>query len=576
MRLRHVPDFATPTAVTPRVRKVQFGDGYDQRTGDGVNTMQGRLQARFANRTKAVRDELIAFFRAHRGAGAFDMSMPDQTWAATDSGFGVGTGSRTQYQLLRQEMTTRRDDWQGEWPAYTKPRTNYFPSTNDLITMFSNTQGGAGTAVVKTANAGIAPDGTMTALRVEMDKGAVNANTEFSGITRAATLNDPARRGCFSVWLRTADGSTKRVSVEAASGLSQQIVTVTPQWQRFSATVTGVGTRSGFVRLRWYSASSFTDNQASLFVWGPQYEYDVSEPTRYVPNPTSSNTTEAPTYDAANGFVPATGFTVIPTLYTDGSWHGKYKLSPDQRSNLFQYSEDWTQAIWTKGNTTVTANAIAAPDGTVTADKVLINTAIAVPHYVKQSYGSTSTNQLYTFSCFVKAAEWTKIYIEFSTKAGLLPNVTFDLALGTVIANSGTTNGGTITSYGNGWYRVTVTHNVGSGGSNAGAAIMAYDGSTVAVTGDGVGGFYTWGSQFELGAVATPYIPTTSAVVTVTDYTLTDSGILNLATAPAAGEVLSFDGVGEVVKRVVAESWTDAPTGFNNYDISAELREVAA
>jgi len=44
----------------------------------------------------------------------------------------------------------------------------------------------------------------------------------------------------------------------------------------------------------------------------------------------------------------------------------------------------------------------------------------------------------------------------------------------------------------------------------------------------------------ELGNQATAYIPTTSAAVTVTDYTLS-SGVITLAEVPVTGAALSYD-----------------------------------
>lgn len=41
---------------------------------------------------------------------------------------------------------------------------------------------------------------------------------------------------------------------------------------------------------------------------------------------------------------------------------------PYQRPNLLAYSQDFSQTIWAKTGITITADAVAAPDGTVTAD----------------------------------------------------------------------------------------------------------------------------------------------------------------------------------------------------------------
>ena len=49
--------------------------------------------------------------------------------------------------------------------------------------------------------------------------------------------------------------------------------------------------------------------------------------------------------------------------YTDST--GVVRRSP---YNLLQYSEQFDNAAWTKTNSTITANATTAPDGTLSAD----------------------------------------------------------------------------------------------------------------------------------------------------------------------------------------------------------------
>ncbi|WP_156920677.1 phage head spike fiber domain-containing protein [Fundidesulfovibrio putealis] len=49
-------------------------------------------------------------------------------------------------------------------------------------------------------------------------------------------------------------------------------------------------------------------------------------------------------------------------------------LIEEQRTNLLYPSEDFSNAAWTKTRATITANAAVAPDGTMTADKLVEDT----------------------------------------------------------------------------------------------------------------------------------------------------------------------------------------------------------
>ena len=60
-------------------------------------------------------------------------------------------------------------------------------------------------------------------------------------------------------------------------------------------------------------------------------------------------------------------------------------------------------------------------------------------------------------------------------------------------------------------------------------------------------GLFIWGAQLEQNiaakpAGATPYIPTTTAAATVTDYTLSNVGVVSLGQAPLVGAALTWTG----------------------------------
>ena len=70
------------------------------------------------------------------------------------------------------------------------------------------------------------------------------------------------------------------------------------------------------------------------------------------------------TYVAESGLIADAEVGVPRIDWTNGV--GELLLEP-QSTNLFTYSEDFSDASWTKSGTTVTSNAILSPDGSVNA-----------------------------------------------------------------------------------------------------------------------------------------------------------------------------------------------------------------
>lgn len=70
------PSFEATEASRPRVRKTQFGDGYEQRVRFGLNTNPKEWSLTFAERSDAERDAILAFLDARGGAESFDWTAP--------------------------------------------------------------------------------------------------------------------------------------------------------------------------------------------------------------------------------------------------------------------------------------------------------------------------------------------------------------------------------------------------------------------------------------------------------------------------------------------------------------------
>ena len=223
----------------------------------------------------------------------------------------------------------------------------------------------------------------------------------------------------------------------------------------------------------------------------------------------------APLTITNNGGVASTFLPPIyPSDFSGTGWGNPSVLIEPASTNIISYSQDFSSSVyWNLNGATVTSNATTAPDGTLTAAKIVETSATGSLHGIEQGLGATN-GLAYTLSVYVKAAErgW---FILDNTHQGVLNfRNYYNLATGTVGTMAGGNSQTTMTNAGNGWWRCTVTRPAGTYGSHrvcmyatTGDATPTYNG-TVGV------GVYVWGVQLEYQLGATSYIPTTSSAVT--------------------------------------------------------------
>jgi hypothetical protein len=157
------------------------------------------------------------------------------------------------------------------------------------------------------------------------------------------------------------------------------------------------------------------------------------------------------------------------------------------RVNLLTKTEQFDDAAWTKTNVTVTANAIVAPDGTMTADRLIENTAIST-HDLRQTVALVAAASTFTIRAKPNGRTWIALAV------GSIRYAYFNLAGAGVVGFSLNATGA-ISVDANGWYTCTLTFTpAAAGGDNAYVYLASAD-NVVTYTGDGTSGIYIWGAD---------------------------------------------------------------------------------
>ena len=77
----YVPDFGAQVQIKPRVRAVAFGDGYQQRQADGINTQPQVWSLQWQNRDNSETGAIKSFLQTRAGVEAFDWTPPNEDTA---------------------------------------------------------------------------------------------------------------------------------------------------------------------------------------------------------------------------------------------------------------------------------------------------------------------------------------------------------------------------------------------------------------------------------------------------------------------------------------------------------------
>jgi hypothetical protein len=190
-------------------------------------------------------------------------------------------------------------------------------------------------------------------------------------------------------------------------------------------------------------------------------------------------------------------------------------LVEEQRTNLLLQSNGF-DTNWNNTNSSETAAAGTAPDGTNTAWELKDTVdASATTHSIAQGSIAMTAGVAYTCSIFAKAGTLPRVLLILTGAVAFSSgnkSTIFNLTTGITSSPApGVT--AQMVAYPNGWYRCVMTV-AADGTGNATATVRIDNGSTSSYQGGGTGTIHLWGADLQAGSTPSSYIPTTTAAVT--------------------------------------------------------------
>lgn len=224
----------------------------------------------------------------------------------------------------------------------------------------------------------------------------------------------------------------------------------------------------------------------------------------------------AAAYFTATGITGATQQAAIDNLVKSlkgyGLWSKMKAIYPfvTDNYNLLSYTEDFSNAYWSKVNSSIVSNTVIAPNGTLSADNLIENNTFSLKYLVNSAILPTTAGTNYVASIYAKS---TNRYLQITFNSAAFSGTqfaNFDLINGVL----GSYSGGTpmITPIGNGWYRCSFRSQAANTTTSNNQALFVIQNSSTAsksqaYTGDGTSSISFWGAQLEPELTPTTYQP---------------------------------------------------------------------
>jgi len=225
------------------------------------------------------------------------------------------------------------------------------------------------------------------------------------------------------------------------------------------------------------------------------------------------------TFVGSDGLIQTAAINVPRFDYDPTTLALKGLLIEEQRANLATYSQEPSDAAWNKTRSSITADVMTAPDGTLTGDKLVEDTSENNTHRTSVPAISMTSGTYYTFSIFLKAGERTSAFIAMHTANGgnaftTRPSFSVNLLTGAITGATATVTASSAVSFPDGWWRVSISGLATLTTTNSPTVFMQNATNATSYTGDGTSGLFLWGGQVEAAPYATSYIPTVASTVT--------------------------------------------------------------
>ena len=348
----------------------------------------------------------------------------------------------------------------------------------------------ASTSATNAANSATAAGNSATAANTSASTAATHATSAGNSASAAATSATTAANSA------TAAGNSATAAATSAS-TAQTAATAAGDSASSASMSSDVSSTSVALTQKNTLISSYTDAEptatttfaGSLTGWSA-----------------STSTIELRTIELKN-------YLVSRDNLNTSSWKTAYS-----KQNLLLRSQEFN-TTWSRSRTTVLTNVAVAPDGTTTAEK-LEETSENGPHHTNQTISYTA-GVPYTFSVFLKASERTRAKLQFGNNgsawltASNSVGAVFDLSNGTVVSPSAQTVSTSMTHYGDGWYRCSITGIPATSANDVVFIFIVDTGTNTSYTGTVASGIFMWGAQVEPYAELSEYTPTTSAAVII-------------------------------------------------------------